>query len=544
MSRRFSVYFVLPLVCVAPVFAADGLVEAAPVVAQGSEPAIDAGMAMESGSVSVDVLTLESAIDAALANNLGLVTARYRPANALDSVLIEESVFDSSLFGAVGMSERQAAAATSTLDSASVPVSDNRRARVGADKRFSTGATVTVETNLSRSTSNNNAARNPDYASDVGISIRQPLLRGAGRQLNLAPIARARAAADQSIFQLRSDILDVITETEIAYWNLAYARATADLIASSIELAENLLEENRERERLGLVTSLEVLQAETQLINQQEDSIRAERAIEDAVDALRRVTGSVSFLDDLDETVWVYPLPVEMVTLRPIREVVADTVSSDADAKAQERAIEVQRINRLLAEDATRPNLDVTAGVDYLGRDTDGQRAYRGAYSGDGYNWNVGLEVRFPWGFRGAHARTRQAERTLEQEEVRLYDIRQQKALAARNAWRAVNTGLKRIEVTRKALELNEETFEQERARYGSGLVAYRQVLEAQRDFDRARSNYLLAVIDSLRAQVRLSRVDGTILDRNGFSWEALGGLVDAPDLTAHPILNEIETTR
>jgi outer membrane protein TolC len=250
--------------------------------------------------------------------------------------------------------------------------------------------------------------------------------------------------------------------------------------------------------------------------------------------------GSVSFLDDLSGDVAVRPLPAELSILRPMAVVVRDTILSDSDAQAQERAIEVQHINKILAEDDTRPDLDLTARVNYTGRDSDGERAYRDAYNAAGYDWNVGLELRFPLGFREARANVRKADRNLERETVRLYEIKQQKALAARSAWRAVNAGQKRIEVTRTALRLNQETFEQARALYGSGLVAYRQVLEAQRDFDQARSNYLSAMIDTLRATVRLSRVDGTILARNGFTWEMMEALSEAPDLKTHPILKEI----
>jgi len=491
-----------------------------------------------------EVLALEEAIDQALAYNLGLATARYRPANARDSILIEESAFDPSLFGSASLREQQSAAKTSELDNVPVPKSESRQAQIGVDKLLSTGATVTVDSDLGRRSSNNNAARNPDYSSKVGLNLRQPLLRDAWARVNLAPLARARLTVDLSIFELRSNILDVITETEIAYWNLAFARADAALIGSSIDLAENLLEENRERERLGLVTPLEVLQAETELINQQEDLIRAEQAIDDGKDALRRVMGNTSFLEDLEaDELAIQALQIKMTALRPMQAVVQDTIISDADALAQEKAIEVQRINKILTEDATRPNLDLVGGVDYLGRDTDGETAYSGAYSADGYSWNVGVELRFPWGFREARARNRQAARDLEREKIVLYDLKQQKALAARTAWRAARTGLRRIEVTRKALALNEETFKQERARYGSGLVAYRQVLEAQRDFDQARSNYLAAIIDTTRASVRLSRVDGTILERNGFTWEMLDGLSEeAPDLESHPILKEMHT--
>lgn len=223
-------------------------------------------------------------------------------------------------------------------------------------------------------------------------------------------------------------------------------------------------------------------------------------------------------------------------------EVVRDTIESDAEADAQELAIEIQRINRLLAEDETKPDLSLVAGLTYLGRDSDGGESYRGAYQRDGRDWNLGVELRLPWGTRAAKARLRQTERNLEREKLLLYDLKQQKALAARSLWRAVQTGFRRIEVTRKALELNREAFKQQRARYSSGVVAYRIVLEAQRDFDEARRNELSALIETLQAQVQLSRIDSTILQRNGFSWERVDQLSTPPNLDTHPLRDAIET--
>ena len=467
-------------------------------------------------------LPLLVAIESALAHNLDLRIATYAPVNALDSVEIEEAQFDLSLFSRASLKERKSAARSSALDDDVIPESENRRAQVGIDKRFSTGATITLDSSTTRSSSNNNAVRNPDYGSNVGLLIRQPLLKDAWSTVNLAPLARAKVTADRSLFELRSDVLDLVLNTEIAYWNLVYTRADKALIASSLALAENLLEENRERKRLGLVTPLEVLQAEAEFLNQQEAIIQADRAIEDAQDVLWHAMGQTDFMETINGEILVTSLPDKMEPPRPIGDVVKDTVISDVNAKVQERRIEVERINRILAQDETRPDLDLTADVTYLGRDQDGNTAYRGAYNADGHDWTLGLEVRIPWGFRDARARVRQAERALEAATLQLYNIKQEKALAARNAWRSASAGFKRIEVTRASVLLNEEAFEQERARYSSGLVPYRSLLEAQRDYDRAKSNYLQSIIETLCATVRLSRVDGTLLARNGLDWNAV----------------------
>ena len=461
-------------------------------------------------------LPLDVAIASALEHNVGLRIASYEPADALDTVEIEDAQFDPSFFASTALQEGE-----------SVPVagasseSDGRSARIGIDQRWSTGATVTLDSALDRS-GGSSSVLNPDYGADVGISLSQPLLKGAGTTVNLAPLARAKVNAERSLFDLRSEVLDLVLETEIAYWNLAYARADRALTVSSLALAENLREENSERERLGLVTPLEVLQAEAEVLNQQEAIIQADNNIEDAEDALRRAIGQTDFVQSVSDTIVVCALPEKMQPLRSIDEVVQDTLLNDIDAQVQERRIEVERINRMLAQDELQPDLDLSGGLSYLGRDDSGSRAYSGVYSADGYAWSLGLELRVPWGLREARARERQAGRSVEQATLQLYDIKQAKALAARNAWRSASSGLKRIEVTRAAMRLNQEAFEQERARYGSGLVAYRSVLEAQRDYDRAKSNYLGSLIETLRAIVRLSRIDGTLLQRNGLNWDAV----------------------
>ena len=352
-------------------------------------------------------LPLRTAIASALEHNLGLRIAAYQPANALDSVEIEEAQFDPSLFGNVSLQERQSAAISGTQDTR-VAESENRRAGAGVEKRFATGATATVDSSINRNASNsgsfNPSARNPDSSADVGISIRQPLLKDGWSTVNLAPLARAKVNAERSLFELRSDVLDLVLSTEIAYWNLAYTRADRALTASSLELAANLLEENIERERLGMVTPLEVLQAEAEVLNQQEAIIQAERAIEDAEDALRRAMGQTNFIEIIIDRIKVAVLPVAIEPLRPMNAVVLDTVRSDVDAQAQERRIEVERINRILAQDETRPDLDLTAGVTYLGRDQDGETAYRGAYRADGVSGQPDGAVRAQHNGVGAHA--------------------------------------------------------------------------------------------------------------------------------------------
>lgn len=489
------------------------------------------------GVPAAEDLELETALERALANNLGLYVDRVAVARVAEEVAVEEAAFDWELFAETEFTERQAAASSSALDSAAVPESEGRALRTGAERTLSPGTTLRFDTGIDRRASNNNAARNPDYSSDVGLGLRQPLLQGAGRRVNLAPLARAGLSLERSLFSLRGAVLDVLADTELAYLELVRARASRELILSSIEQAAVLLEENRERERLGLITPLEVLQAETELTQRQEDLIRAEHRIADAVDALAHVMGTQALTSGDSLDFLVAELPDALPMLPAMGDAVQTALRNDTEASLQERVIEIGRIEQLLAADAVRPELDLVGGLRYSGRDSEGLESFRGAAERqDGYDWRAGLELRLPWGARAAKARLRQAQRTLEGAEIELIRLKQEKALATRRAWRAVEEGRQRIEVARKALRLSEAGFEQERARFQSGASAYRNVLEAQRDLDAARANELEVRADALQALVRLSRIDGTLLERHGYDWQVVEERAAPSDFSEHPL--------
>ena len=93
--------------------------------------------------------------------------------------------------------------------------------------------------------------------------------------------------------------------------------------------------------------------------------------------------------------------------------------------------------------------------------------------------------------------------------------IEQELFYELRGAWREFNTGQKRLEVAEVAVNLQEEQFAQEEARYAAGLATLREVLEAQEDMDTAQASYLEAWIDALQARVVISRLDGSLLERH-----------------------------
>ncbi|MEC8190411.1 MAG: TolC family protein, partial [Verrucomicrobiota bacterium] len=253
------------------------------------------------------VLLLSKALDQALSHNLGLTISRYEPEKQKDAVLIEAASFDVGAFANTQYRESQAA--SSSLAQGSFV--NQSRVNIGLDKRLKGGASVRLGTSATRKETTTNGLLDPSASGAISLSIRQPLLLGAGAQVNLAPLVRSTAKQEQSIEILRAEIQDFITEVEIAYWNLAFSQASSLLVRSNLELANSLLAENVERSRLGLVTQLEVMQAQTELLKQQESSIIAGRAVQDAQDRLIALIGMDSLASNQPSQIF----PVEPLQL-------------------------------------------------------------------------------------------------------------------------------------------------------------------------------------------------------------------------------------
>ena len=101
--------------------------------------------------------------------------------------------------------------AQSTLDGADQPEDDSRFFSVAVDKKISTGGTVELSTWMNRAETNSSfAIINPDFLSEIAISFEQSLLNGAWRKVNLAPIARAKAAHSQSVLELRRRAFNIL----------------------------------------------------------------------------------------------------------------------------------------------------------------------------------------------------------------------------------------------------------------------------------------------------------------------------------------------
>jgi len=133
--------------------------------------------------------------------------------------------------------------------------------------------------------------------------------------------------------------------------------------------------------------------------------------------------------------------------------------------------------------------------------------ALRDVFGNDFKTWSVALNVSYPLGTSTADAAYAQARIQKQQEQVTLANLELNVTQAVRDAARNVNTGLRRVEATRRARELAERRLEADNKRFSVGLATTFELLQSQRDLARARQSELRATIDYNQALVDFEAV-------------------------------------
>lgn len=454
----------------------------------------------------------------ALENNLGLKIQTSVVERSFLEVDAANTAFDPELQlrGSFGdsLSPRNA----STLEQTSRPFSENSDASLSVNRDIPLGATVEIGTSLDRSETNSSiSSLNPEYNTSLFFNINQPLLRGAGRKVNMIPIYRAESAQGSSLLERRAAVLDLVQQVERDYYRLAYRIERKILLESSIEAARRLLKETEERKRAGLALEVDVLSAQANLAGQQEALLSEDANIADAQDALLTTLGTLQEIE-ADETVQ----PEALAIPEPQDELavfIEAAMAQDIDQRTQQQAIARAKLSLHSARNNRLPSLNLGLSGSYRGRASDSNDAFQGTLRGDGYNWQTSLAFSMPWGMREAKAREAQARIQVYEEELQLEQVRQQLLLDLRSVWRNLQTSYARLEAAEVTLQFREKQFGREEARYSSGAATLTNVLDAQEDLDRARLSKLDARFNLLAASIDAARLDGSLLERNGFAW-------------------------
>ncbi len=494
------------------------LLTAAPCWSQG--PAKSAAPAERRETIS-----LSDAAVRALQSNLDISISRQTKESRIFDITVEQAKFDPTL-SVNGQYNRQVSPLNRPVFGGTggslteIQTFDQRNSSVTVDatQNLITGGNVDLNYSPARTNVNQNVATgflfNPAYTGGLALTLTQPLLRNAGIDITktFIKVAQNNATVEQHVF--RDRVLTVLATVEQTYWELVFANENLKVAQAALKAAEELLATNRAKTKAGVMSIVDVLQAEAAVASRVEQVLVAEKSIRDQEDQLRRLLNPGE--EDLRQDVRLTPTDAPVVVLEPLslQEAIDTAIEQRPEIVQAKKNLESGELNKQFARNQLLPTLSFQGTMGMAGLGKDYGDSVNKNFGGDFYNYGAGLVLSYPLGNRSAVSTYNKRELEFKNAEASLVSIRQQIIVGVREAVRRVQTDFKRIETTRSARIMAEKQLQAEQERLRVGLSTTRFVLDFQRDLATAQGNELRATVDYNKSLSNLARHKATTLDR------------------------------
>ena len=455
-------------------------------------------------------LPLRECVERALVNNIEIRAERINPDIGTWGITGAQGVYDPVLSGAINYQD------STVPQDPGVPALTQQTLQptLGLAGKLPTGATYDFTASDDRTSGNVITNFSYLYTGQTGVSVTQPLLKNFGLGINSATIRIARkfkAIAVQNFIYL---VMTKISAVSTAYYELVFAIENHKATVEDLDEAKQLLAEDRERVKVGVLTPLDVTTAEAGVAERLQAVILAARTIKDNENILKRL-----ICREVSEFRGMTLLPVDYPLVQMIQTDVAEStrtaLTRRPDYLSSKEALEKQNILVQFNHNQLWPEIDLQGsyGLNGRGRTFDGYSD--NLTTGNSPVWGIGVAVSFPLGNRQARSNYHVAQLDADQLLLNLKALEQDIIVQVDNAVGHVETGLKSYEAAHEATRLAQESLDAEKKKLLAGTSTTFLVLQAQTQLADARSAEIRARADYNEALVALDQAEGTILSKN-----------------------------
>jgi outer membrane protein TolC len=358
---------------------------------------------------------------------------------------------------------------------------------------------------------------NPQTPSAVTLSYTQPLLQGAGFQVNTAPIVIARLNTEESFFQYKDSVEELVRGVIEAYWNLVLARLNVWAREIQVQQSKEAFDLESARLKSGLKGDLGTVSQTRVTYNQFRASLIAAQA-----DVLTR-EGALRNLLYLPPADGRRIVPVSAPASQGLRPEwgtmtrLAEQLRPDIiELKLVDQA---DRVRLIQAQNQALPRLDAVTFYRWNGLSGEMPNGENlSTRPGEFTDWSVGVNFSVPLGLRQGRALVREQRLLIARNEE---NIRQQVHLTVHQlaeSLRELDSAFEQYQAykeTRAAADINLRV-QNAKFRLGPGQTIYLNVLQALNDWGTAVSSEAQQLITYNITLANLERQTGTILQTHG----------------------------
>ena len=216
-------------------------------------------------------------------------------------------------------------------------------------------------------TNNSFVTLNPQYPTALTFQYTQPLWRNLRYDQNRRAIDVAKKNRSLSDQQFRQTVMQVVQQTEQAYWELVYAYTNLQVQLEAVQIGRQQDESNRRQQEQGLLAPIDVVAAQTLFAGFELNAFRAQTALTTAENTLKTL-----MLAERSSALWASALiPVTPPDAAPpevtLTDAVAGALAERPEIAQSQISDEINQKDRRFYRDQTRVQVDLVASYSHAG---------------------------------------------------------------------------------------------------------------------------------------------------------------------------------
>jgi len=487
-------------------------------------------------------LSLRSYLELVLANNTSIMLQKVLIQPQRNAIQRAFGIFDP-IANARFAATRQQTPTTDALAGAAVLSQLSQPLTVGVTQLLETGLQYQVNYSAQKISTNNSFANfNPNFTSNINITLIQPLLRNRGTYFNKIPVYIAKARLRSAEYRFEDTINRILSNAENAYWDVIGARENLKVQEQALGLADTSLKRAQRELELGAISALDIYQPQATYARAEILVTQARYRLAQFEDALR-----LQIAVDLDPDLRQLPLVLTEPVLPPNdtkafdkEAIVAEALSLRPDLKATRQDVLNDDLFIRSAANNLRPDFSLFGNYTSQGRGGNFIQR-RNIFNADGstspitqiipggitdalsqmfgFNFPVygfGLQIRLPLRDRRAAADYADAVVGKRADLLAERQVAQQVRLDVLNAINLVENSRASVELAKISADLAQKRVEAEQKKYDLGTTTLFFVLAAQQDLSQAQSDLVTQSVTYRRNQLNLLQRSGKLLSDRG----------------------------
>ena len=496
-------------------------------------------------------LSINEAIAVGLQNNLEVQVNRYQPYIGELTAGAAWGAYDPTFNGDVGYNSDQFrntnvlnnTGGTDNFDQQNINAVVSGQAGISALIPY-WGASVDLSLDGSSLSSNQPFLPfSPLYNSGLTIGASIPLLRGLIWNEPWTQVKTTRLAYDADLDNFTTSVMDTVQQIISNYWNLVATKEQVRVAEKSLESNQALLDQTKTQYEVGVVSKVEVVQADAGVANSEFNLIVAKNNYRNAQDQLiSDVLGD--HLHASTDLLFYPTTSPQFTSVSPVdlNEAVATAFAKRPELAAAQRRLDQGEVQLKFAKNQRLPQLDVgvryrTGGTDgyanpafdFFGSDnpfenlTPEERARAEGNFGDTFDSYFNADrpreliaqatISIPLGNIAGRKNVSKARIELRRANSQIVQLKQQIIVAVRAAARGLLASAQGVQAAERRRVAAVEQLRAEQIRLEHGESTPYDVLLRQGDLVDAESQKIGALQAFRNSQAELERQQGTILE-------------------------------